>query len=61
MFKIRLSDPAQRQLEKERQRAADDAGLENGQVARDELRASNGFFSSLEVIVSSIVRQEVFA
>jgi hypothetical protein len=61
MFKIRLYDPAQRQLEKERQRAADDARLESGQISRGELRANNGFFSSLEVIDSSIVCQEVFA
>lgn len=61
MLKIRRYSPAQRQQEKERQRASDAARLESGQVSREDLRASNGFFSSLEVIDASIECQEVFA
>jgi len=61
MLKIRLYDPAQRQQEKERQRASDAAALQNGQVSRDDLRVSNGFFSSLEVLDSSIACNEVFS
>ncbi|WDF73616.1 hypothetical protein [Novosphingobium sp. KACC 22771] len=61
MLKIRLYDPAQRQQEKERQRALDAAALQSGQVSPDQLRVSNGFLSSLEVIDSSIACKEVFS
>lgn len=61
MLKIRLYDSAQRQQEKERQRALDAAALQSGQVSRDDLRVRNGFLSSLEVIDSSITCKEVFS
>lgn len=53
--------PAERQREKERQRAADAEDLRLGNVSHDELRLRNGFFSSLDVVSSSMICAEVFA
>lgn len=61
MSQIAFYDPAERQREKERHRAADAAALRDGGVSQDDLRARNGFFSSLEIVSSSIVCQEAFA
>lgn len=54
-------NPAERQQEKARARAADDLALQSGEVSRDELRARNGFFSSLEIVSSSVRRRGVIA
>ncbi|WP_341896750.1 hypothetical protein [Sphingobium sp. YR657] len=61
MMQVRYYDPAQRQEEKERQRASDASLLSEGRVSRSELRERNGFFSSVEIVESSISFQEVFA
>jgi|TARA_R100000049_G_C1957802_1_gene121984 hypothetical protein len=53
--------PAERQQEKERQRASDADDLRSGRVSRNDLRARNGFFSSLEIVESSIICEEAFA
>lgn len=52
--------PAERQKEKERQRASDADDLRSGRISRDELRARNGFFSSLDIVGSSIICEEAF-
>lgn len=54
-------NPAERQREKERSRASDAFQLDHGHVSQGELRARNGFFSSLEVLSSSVICQEEFA
>ncbi|MEC3909433.1 hypothetical protein U5A82_02775 [Sphingobium sp. CR2-8] len=61
MMQVRYYDPAERQQEKERQRASDALLLREGRISPAELRERNGFFSSVEVIDSSISFQEVFA
>ncbi len=61
MRQVCYYDPADRQREKERSRASDAAGLRSGDVSRRELSARNGFFSSLQVIDSAIICQDVFA
>jgi hypothetical protein len=61
MRQVCYYDPAERQQEKERHRASDEALLRQGRVSRGDLRARNGFFSSLDIVESSIVRQEAFA
>lgn len=61
MLQVCLYDPAERQREKERSRALDEADLRSGSVSHAEMSARNGFFSSLHVIESSVVCQEVFA
>lgn len=61
MSKVSYYSPAERQREKERQRALDAAQLRDGLVSQDDLRARNGFLASLEVVNSSIVYQEAFA
>jgi hypothetical protein len=53
--------PAERQQEKERHRASDADDLRSGRISRDELRARNGFFSSLDIVESSIICEEAFA
>lgn len=54
-------EPAERQREKARARAADDRALRSGEISREELRARNGFFSSLDVVSSSVRRRGVIA
>ena len=61
MMQVRYYDPAERQQEKERQRASDALLLREGRISRGELRERNGFFSSVEIVDSSISFQEVFA
>lgn len=61
MRQVCYYSPAERQHEKERQRAADAADLRFGNVSREELRHRNGFLSSLDVVSSSVVCAEVFA
>lgn len=61
MPEVCLYDPAERQMEKERSRAADEADLRSGSVSRGDLSARNGFFSSLQIVDSSVICQEVFA
>lgn len=61
MQQVCYYSPAERQREKERQRAADAEDLRIGNVSRDELRRRNGFFSSLDVVGSSMICAEVFA
>lgn len=60
-MQVRYYDPAERQREKERQRASDALLLSEGRVSRSDLRARNGFLSSVEIVDSSISFQEVFA
>ena len=54
-------NPAEREQEKERQRAFDAAQLREGEISQADLRARNGFFSSLQIVESSISCQEAFA
>lgn len=51
---------AEREQEKERQRASDAEHLREGKVSREDLRARNTFLSSLQIVGSSISCQEVF-
>ncbi|MDV3258103.1 MAG: hypothetical protein LOX97_10070 [Sphingomonas sp.] len=52
-------DPRQRQREKEIARQRDEHDLRAGFVSREQLRARNGFFSSLQIVGSSIRRQGI--
>lgn len=61
MQQVCYYSPAERQREKERQRASDANDLRSGRISRGELRARNGFLSSLDVIESSIICEEAFA
>ena len=61
MLQVRYYDPAERQQEKERQRASDALLLSEGRISRADLRERNGFFSSVEIVESSISFQEAFA
>jgi hypothetical protein len=61
MLQVRYYDPAERQQEKERQRASDALLLSEGRISRSDLRERNGFFSSVEIVESSISFQEAFA
>lgn len=61
MYQVCHYSPAERQMEKERSRAADAYALRSGSRSRDDLRRNNGFFSSLEIVDSSIIGQEAFA
>lgn len=61
MYQVCHYSPAERQMEKERSRASDAYALRSGSRSRDDLRRSNGFFSSLEIVDSSIIGQEAFA
>ncbi len=60
MYQVSHYRPAERQEEKERVRASDALALCQGKVSQADLRARNGFFSSLEIVESSIICQEVF-
>jgi hypothetical protein len=53
--------PAERQQQKEHQRASDADRLRAGSVSQRDLRMQNGFLSSLEILDSSVICQEVFA
>ncbi|MGD9811778.1 MAG: hypothetical protein AB7U35_10665 [Sphingobium sp.] len=46
-----------RQRAKEASRARDESDLRNDHVSREELRAANGVFSSLDIAASSIRRR----
>ncbi len=48
-----------RQRAKEISRAQDESDLNSGMVSREELRAANGVFSSLDIASSSIRRRSV--
>ncbi len=48
---------SERQRAKEISRALDEADLQAGSISRDELRAANGVFSSLDIAASSIRRR----
>lgn len=61
MYQVCHYSPAERQMEKERSRASDAYALRSGSRSRDDLRRNNGFFSSLEIVDSSIIGQEAFA
>ena len=61
MLEVRYYDPAERQQEKERQRASDALLLSEGRASQSELRERNSFFSSVEIVESSISFREVFA
>jgi hypothetical protein len=52
---------ADREQEKERQRASDAEQLREGKVSREDLRVRNAFLSPLQILESSISCQEVFA
>jgi hypothetical protein len=47
------------QRAKEASRAKDESDLRNGHVSREELRAANGVFSSLDIAASSIRRRRL--
>ncbi len=51
-------DPAERQMEKERSRVADEAALAQGEISRGQLAEENGFFSCLDIVESSIGDQD---
>lgn len=61
MYHVCQYSPAERQNEKERARASDALDLRQGRVSQADMRARNGFFSSLEIVESHIVCQEIFA
>ena len=61
MYQVSQYRPAERQKEKERSRASDALNLRQGRVSQADLRAQNGFLSSLEIIDSEIICQEIFA
>jgi hypothetical protein len=61
MLEISYYNPAEREQEKERRRASDAAQLREGRISKADLRARNVFFSSLEVVESSISYQAIFA
>lgn len=61
MYQVSQYRPAERQKEKERSRASDALNLRQGHVSQADLRAQNGFLSSLEIVDSQIICQEVFA
>lgn len=61
MRQVCYYSPAERHNEKERQRALDAECLRLGAVSREDLRLRNGFLSSLDVVSSSIICEEVFA
>ena len=48
---------SERQRAKEISRARDESDLQAGSISRDELRAANGVFSSLDIAASSIRRR----
>lgn len=48
---------SERQRAKEISRAQDESDLRDGIVSREELRAANGLFSSLDIAASSIRRR----
>ena len=60
MPQVDYFDPAERQMEKERYRAADAHALEQGHVSQEELAESNGFFASLDIVESSVGNQGFF-
>ena len=60
MLQICYYSPAERDREKERQRASDEAQWREGKVSQADLGARNGFLSSLQIIASSISCREVF-
>lgn len=61
MRQVCYYSPAERLQEKERQRASDAEQLRDGRASQADLRARNGFFSSLEIVDSAVLCQEVFA
>lgn len=61
MQQVCYYSPAERQQEKERQRASDADSLRAGRISRHQLRMRNGLFSSLEVVSSSVICEEAFA
>lgn len=61
MQQVCYYSPASRQAEKERQRAFDAQSLRDGSVSRGDLRRSNGFLASLDIVESSISCEEIFA
>ncbi|HZF93884.1 MAG TPA: hypothetical protein VEZ20_03325 [Allosphingosinicella sp.] len=52
-------DPWQRQRDKEFARERDEQDLRAGAVSRQDLSARNGFFSSLQIVGSSIRHQGI--
>lgn len=54
-------DPVERQQSKQRARDADDSALRAGQISREALGNRNGFFSSLEIVGSSVHRRGIAA
>lgn len=48
---------AERQLQKQHSREADDQALRSGAVSRDQLSGENGFFSSLDIRRGSVSRR----
>lgn len=52
--------PTERDAQKEASRGADEKMLQSDPKNRDHLRKENGFFSSLDVIDSSIIGNENF-
>lgn len=59
MRQILNFDPVQRQHEKARARELDDRALRSGKISREELRGRNSFFSSLEIVHSSVRRRGI--
>lgn len=51
-------DPVERAREKQASRERDELDLKEGRVTREELSRRNGFFSSLDVIDSHILRRD---
>jgi hypothetical protein len=61
MLQVSYYDPAERQREKDRAREQDDYALRNGDLSREELRLRNSFLAPLQIVGSSIERQDLVA
>lgn len=61
MMQLSSYDPRERQREKHLARVQDDCDLREGRLSRDQLRARNGFFSSLDLAGSSVRRRRIAA
>ncbi len=57
MAEVNRYNFSEHQRAKELSRAKDESDLRNGQISREELRAANGMFSSLDISAASIRRR----
>jgi len=59
MLQVSYFNPVGRQREKALARELDDRALRSGAISREELRHRNGFFSSLQIVSSSVRRRSL--